>query len=336
MDRDVEHYFSRGLATATRKTYQAGQRHYLEFCEQATIPPFPALESTLCRFVSVLANNGIAHSTIKVYLSATRQLHIAQGLPEPRMEKMPRLSQVLRGVRITQPTKSRFTRRPITPGILLRIKEGWEKELLVQDKTMLWAAMLLCFFGFFCSGEICAPPSGSFNDRDHLTFADVLVDTPTNLQQLHILLKRSKTDQAGKGAIVGIGRTGGQLCPVAAVFSWMVRRGNAPGPLFHFQDGAPLIQQRFVVELRKALQMIGEDPQQFGGHSFRAGAATTAAQQGIGDATIKLFGRWHSSAYQVYIKTPASNLAGYSRTLVNSDKAFFRQWSGTARCTAIK
>ena len=106
MDRDVEHYFSRGLATATPMTYQAGQRHYLEFSEQATIPPLPASESTLCRFVTVLANKGIAHSTIKVYLSATRQLHIAKGLPEPRMEKMPRLSQVLKGVCATQPTKS--------------------------------------------------------------------------------------------------------------------------------------------------------------------------------------------------------------------------------------
>ena len=151
------------------------------------------------------------------------------------MEKMPRLSQVLRGVCNTQPTKSRFTRQPIAPGILLRIKEGWEKEPLVQDKTKLWAAMLLCFFGFFRSGEICTPPSGSFNDRDHLTFADVLVDNPTNPQQLHILLKRSKTDQAGKGAIVGIGSTGGQLCPIAAVLSWMVRRGNAPGSLFTFK-----------------------------------------------------------------------------------------------------
>ena len=140
--------------TATRKTYQAGQRHYLEFCKQATIPPLPASESTLCRFVTVLANNGIAHSTIKVYLSATRQLHIAKGLPEPRMKKMPRLSQVLRGVRTTRPTKSRFTRLPITPGILLRIKEGWEKEPLVQDKTMLWAAMLLCFWIFSFRGDM--------------------------------------------------------------------------------------------------------------------------------------------------------------------------------------
>ena len=78
---------------------------------------------------------------------------------------------------------------------------------------MLWAAICCCaFLDFFVQGR-CAPPSGSFNDRDHLTFPDVLVDNPTNPQQLHILLKRSKNDQAGKGTIVGIGRTGGQLCP---------------------------------------------------------------------------------------------------------------------------
>ena len=57
--------------------------------------------------------------------------------------------------------------------------------------------------------------------------------------------------------------------------------------------------------------MIREDQQQFGGNSFRVGVATTAAQQGIGDAPIKFFGRSHSLAFQVYIKTPISSLAGY-------------------------
>ena len=189
VDQDVEDYFSRGLAAVTWKTYQAGQRPYLEFCEQATIPPLPASESALCHFVTVLANNRIAHKTIKIYLSAVHQLYIEKGLPEPRMEKMSKLSHVLRGVCTMQPTNSRFTRLLITPGILLRIKKGWEREPLVQDKAMLWAALLLCYFGFFRSGEICAPSSGSFNDRDHLTFVDVLVDNLTNPQQLCILLK---------------------------------------------------------------------------------------------------------------------------------------------------
>jgi len=111
---------------------------------------------------------------------------------------------------------------------------------------------------------------------------------------------------------------GGQLCPVAAVLAWMVRRGKADGPLFHFRDGSPLTQQRFVAEVRSVLHTIGEDPKKFGGDSFRSGTATTATQQGIGDSTIKLLGRWRSSAYQTYIKTPPTRLAGYSRTLVQS------------------
>jgi len=39
----------------------------------------------------------------------------------------------------------------------------------------------------------------------------------------------------------------------------------------------PLTQQRFVAEMRSVLHTIGEDPKKFGGHSFRSGAATTAA-----------------------------------------------------------
>ena len=105
---------------------------------------------------------------------------------------------------------------------------------------------------------------------------------------------------------------------MAAVLAWMVWRGNAEGPLFHFKDGTPLTQQQFVAELRKALCMIEEDPQKFGGHSIRSGGATATAQQGIGDATIKLLGRWHSSAYQVYVRIPSSSLAGYSQALVKS------------------
>ena len=47
----------------------------------------------------------------------------------------------------------------------------------------------------------------------------------------------------------------------------------------------------------------------FAGHSFRAGAATTAAMVGINNAMIQTFGRWHSTAYLLYTRIPGKGVA---------------------------
>ena len=52
-------------------------------------------------------------------------------------------------------------------------------------------------------------------------------------------------------------------------------------------DGAILTKLQFVTGIRAALQAIGLPAEQFAGHSFRIGAATTAAQAGIEDSVIQ-------------------------------------------------
>ena len=98
----------------------------------------------------------------------------------------------------------------------------------------------------------------------------------------------------------------------------MVARGQGSGPFFRFENGTPLTRMKFVDKVKEALSLAGVDCTAYSGHSFRIGAATTAAKRGISDATIKMLGRWKSSAYQVYIKMPREQLVSYSSRLGNT------------------
>ena len=94
-------------------------------------------------------------------------------------------------------------------------------------------------------------------------------------------------------------------------------RGNTPGPLFTWSNGTFLTRAQFVEEVKKALDIAGVDAANYNGHSFRIGAASTAAANGMEDSMIKTLGRWESEAYQRYIKIPREELANYTITLAS-------------------
>ncbi len=121
-------------------------------------------------------------------------------------------------------------RLPITPELLLAIKGEWEKEPATRDKAMMWAAALLCFFGFLRSGEVCIPSDKLFDEGVHLLRKDIHVD---NLSDPQVRIKASKTDPFRQGVLVYVGRTYKALCPVSAILAYLVMRGNNPGPLLY-------------------------------------------------------------------------------------------------------
>ena len=58
-------------------------------------------------------------------------------------------------------------------------------------------------------------------------------------------------------------------------------------------------------------------PDDFSSHSFRNGAATSAARAGIPDPLIQVFGQGKSDAYKQHIQTPPDPTTRAAKSMVD-------------------
>ena len=318
MAQSVQKYFGLGLAPSTKRSYDAAARRFHNFCTKYNIvTPFPLAEHTLCCFAAHLADEGLSPQTAKTYLSAVRNLQLSLGLPDPRDKPLPTLKRVLAGIsraRLSRGQPPQQIRLPITITILARIHQSLMSSSH-PDRILVWAIASLAFFGFFRLGELLLEKASSYNQATHLSWGDVALDDRSRPSAVKVHLRQSKCDQFGRGVDIVVGRTDTACCPVAAVVNYISLRQGCPGPFFLFRDGTPATKNWFVQQIRATLVHLGLPQDQYAGHSFRIGAATTAALVGIEDSTIQALGRWQSAAFLQYIRMPRDHLATISRRL---------------------
>ena len=72
LDQTVQRYFTAGLAPSSHKTYRAAECRYLDFCSSFALISLPTSEELLCYFSACLGQQGLAHKTIRTYLSGVR------------------------------------------------------------------------------------------------------------------------------------------------------------------------------------------------------------------------------------------------------------------------
>ena len=177
------------------------------------------------------------------------------NLQDPKIGEMPKLEQVIRGVKQERAKRSpgKRTRLPVTPEILLKLRGVWEASSKHHNSITLWAACCLCYFGFLRSGQITVPSELAYDSGEHLNFSDIAVDSVANPSMLKVRIKASKTDPFRQGVDIFIGKTDNKLCPVAAMtlLSYLAKRGNNEGMLFHYEDKKLLSQDRFVASVRE-------------------------------------------------------------------------------------
>ena len=195
-------------------------------------------------------------------------------------------------------------RHPLTSDLLLlclrTLRAGYHTPFVAST---LESMFLLCFFGFLRCSELTSS-SSRYNPAIHPSLSDI---TFHSSESLTFTLKRSKSDQLGRSSTIHLFKMDSPLSPYEPILRYLTTRRSLNAtphdPLFITETGSIATRFWFHHHLRQVLSISGLPPQLYSGHSFRIGAASTAARQGLSDHLIRILGRWSSQAYHSYIRS---------------------------------
>ncbi|XP_062566915.1 uncharacterized protein LOC134229226 [Saccostrea cucullata] len=304
------------ISDNTRRAYRTGFTVYCQFLssigiEATNYNPPKISEQTLIYFVTHCCNSlKLTYNTIKLYLAAVRFHYVKAGISNPLSsdESCARLQTVLRGIQKQQSSKQK--RRPITYSVLIQIQNVLQRGMFSYFlDTMLQAACSLAFFAFLRCGEFTM---NDINQDNLLCVEDVVMDQ--NYKAYTITLKRSKTDPFRKGIQIRLFQSDQTVCPVKSMLKYLNLRRKwyncvMSSALFMDESGNPLSRHFLITKLQQILKSLGLDDENFNGHSFRIGAATSAAGSQVEDHLIKTLGRWSSDCYTRYIRSNDQTLS---------------------------
>ncbi|XP_067309065.1 uncharacterized protein [Pseudorasbora parva] len=258
---------------------------------------------SISSFISYLHKiKSIQPSTIKVYLSGIQFFFkLIYGHPCPAITN-PQISLLIKGIQKTNPTHP-DSRQPLTSDLLAKCLTFLRSGHMPPDTARTLDAMFpLAFFGFLRVSEFTT--NSKFNPTIHPTFSDLQV---LDKDTIRFLIKRSKTDQFKNGHFIHIFNLPTPIQPYQSLSFFLAHReaqiSSQLDPLFIDENNLPITRHWFHKKLKYILTNSGIQAHLYSSHSFRIGAATTAAQKGLPDHQIKLLGRWSSDAFQSYIRS---------------------------------
>lgn len=271
----AQSYADAASSANTRRAYQAAWADFTGWCEERQFEALPAAEPIVGLYLTDRAST-LKLASLRIRLVAIAQAHKAAG---HRLDtSAPQIRRVMQGIARTH--GSAVVKKEAATLDVIRDTVRALAKLSGLKAQRDRAVTLLGFAAALRRSEISAIDCG------HIRFtADGLVLT----------LPKRKTDQEGVGTQIGVPFGKDELyCPVLAVKAWLEASGLSSGPLFVSisKAGRPLpsrLGDKDVARVIKAaVAAAGYEAEIFGGHSLRAGFATTAGRAGVPERVIML------------------------------------------------
>ncbi len=256
-------YARSSRAESTVRGYRTDWRIFSEWCAERDLSPLPASPGTVAAYIADQAGK-LKVATLQRRLTSISQTHKLRGLESPTGHEAVR--SVLKGIRRTHGT-AQEQKAPLLASDVREIVSKLPDTLIgKRDRALL----LIGFAGAFRRSELVALDVA---DLEHTS------------EGLVIVLRRSKTDQEGRGRRIGVpALPHSTACPVRALQEWLDASGIAQGAIFRaVAKGGRLkdrLSGRAVAMIVKKLLPADRDKAKFAGHSLRAGFVTSAATGG--------------------------------------------------------
>ena len=289
-----------GLAPSTRSKNVSTVKQYKQFCqEKQYLPAFPITQRVLAHFIAHEAPK--RQATYMNQLIASLKSHqIDCGYDNAIFENDGQIKRILRGVKRVNGLKPKNERLPITRDIVIKLVAQCGTSF--NDITMR-TAICIAFAGFLRIGEFTYSSWNSSSHELYISRSGVSFDKGS----VTLTLPRSKSDPFGKSVPISMPATNDSICPREALKLLLVHfPASANVPLFcqnhqqGYKSGMYFTRDWFLNSLRNLLIKANINPVGYNGHSFRRGAAHSAAAAGMSDEEIKTLGRWKSDSYKLY------------------------------------
>ncbi|CAH1782344.1 unnamed protein product, partial [Owenia fusiformis] len=237
-----------GLQMSTQKTYLAGQKSFIKFCDRFSLEYCPASQTSILAYIADCDGRNLRHGTIVNYLYAIRSMHLENGHGDILKDNFS----------VKRALKAIHTKQDNTCNQKLAIDHKIMKSLetlhrsKIHDTIVMWSAMTLAFFGLFRCNEITIPDNSTFCPNKNMTTNDISFHKGVNGTFMKVMLKQSKTDTIGTGVQVIIGCTETNVCAVCAMKNNLsLFIGNKKDtPLFVLNNGSILSRKVFVSPTR--------------------------------------------------------------------------------------
>lgn len=286
-----QHYLRNSLSPKTWQGYCAAWSSWNSFREMYVNTEY-SYPNLALSFINQLFSQGSSFSHVSRVIAGIS--FFQKWFNEPHMSGLFQVKQVLKGFR-----KGSFTqdsRRPITFEVLQSLVKACEQVCKSALEVQLFkTAFVLCFFGAFRISELVA--------RNRQVPSALLLEDVSILDNVLVCnIRKSKTDQLGKGSLVRLSRFESKCCPVLLCELWLSVRPSCGSAFLCHADGSPLTIFQFSSVLKKCFDSIGLSGYRFTTHSFRIGAATEADSLGFDESSIRRIGRWGSGRFNLYVR----------------------------------